>query len=101
MWAVILRSKMPTRGQRPRNGVQAPACRLALLRYRFVFSELISVVPKHLKHLCFSCFHLPILVMLRGNYNYHFLFLGSRCFVIALFFRTYFDFFRNTEIGGK
>ena len=26
MWAVILRSKMPTRGQRPRNGVQVPAC---------------------------------------------------------------------------
>ncbi len=42
MWAVILRSKMPTRGQRPRNGVQAPACRLALLRYRFVFFGLIG-----------------------------------------------------------
>ena len=26
MWAVILRSKMPTRGRSPRNGVQAPAC---------------------------------------------------------------------------
>ena len=26
MWAVILRSKMPTRGRSPRNGVQVPAC---------------------------------------------------------------------------
>ena len=33
MWAVILRSKMPTRGRSPRNGVQAPACRRDLVAH--------------------------------------------------------------------
>ena len=36
MWAVILRSKMPTRGRSPRNGVQAPACRRDYSRAFFV-----------------------------------------------------------------